>query len=652
MRKILKLFLLVISVLSFAVQSVVAAEFVTIYGDTDSDVLGFTILALRQNADLKRIKAEDILYIDQSEIDENGRFAITLPWIEDKYNIYSNMDFTMYNGGEKANVYVSPITGNDKNNGATAETAFKTLSAACSQAFRVDEIILLDDTDYEEPLAHYGNLTIKGNTPDVKLNLTSEISLNGDLTLDNLTLNNASTVYANGYKLKIAETVASTATLSEGRLTVYGGRKAAELVGDTDLTLLGAKYQAVYGGGNGGAVKGNTNVVLGGKANLADGINDQENSTISPCYVYGGGNDAAVTGKTNVTIEGEAVSKYLVGAGNGTRGTAVDTNIFINGGKVMNVYGGSLNAPLANCDTHITMTDGLAEALFGGCQSQPLTGNAYITLIGGDVSRRVYTGCYNNMDIGVSDVLFGGSGTWDSDCYVTGTTTLAIYPQIKLNTKTELASDNSVNVGVFSGSRTKTQHDSEINTVIYVNDSYSSHNSYLGEKSSKYGFSLKSWLKSFEDYIVKSSEHGRVLGTNMGGTVKIVPDVGYIGTVNGTTYEKKGEAILTTAETTVTFSAMPYNINSMAATKEESMVEGIIDIMGSAIEMEPTLWIVVLEAETNKLVDCSSQDATTSGNKTFRLNCKFEEGKKYIVKAMLWNGSFKPLSMYYSIELR
>ena len=35
----------------------------------------------------------------------------------------------------------------------------------------------------------------------------------------------------------------------------------------------------------------------------------------------------------------------------------------------------------------------------------------------------------------------------------------------------------------------------------------------------------------------------------------------------------------------------------------------------------------------------------TTGQKSFNLNCQFEEGKRYIVKAMMWNGN-------YSIELK
>lgn len=49
------------------------------------------------------------------------------------------------------------------------------------------------------------------------------------------------------------------------------------------------------------------------------------------------------------------MTKYIVGSGSGANGLAeMSTNIRINGGNVMNVYGGSVgSAPTLNCDTNI-----------------------------------------------------------------------------------------------------------------------------------------------------------------------------------------------------------------------------------------------------------------------------------------------------------
>ena len=295
----------------------------------------------------------------------------------------------------------------------------------------------------------------------------------------------ASTIYANGYKFETSESITSI-----DRLNVYGGKKSAGNGGDTNVILLGGLYQNIYGGGNGGMINGNTNVVLGGNANAGDGINDGA-SNISPCMVYGGGENGTVSGKTNVTLKGNAVAKYLVGAGTGTNGTAKDTNIFIEGGKVMNVYAGSRSVTLpSGTVTHITMTGGLAEALFGGCEGVALTGHTYINLLGGEVSRRVYTGCYNDAKEGIG--FFEIKLTYQSDRYVTGTTTLAISPNAKVNTKTGLSGTNILNVGVFSGSRTANQHDAEQNTIIFLDGCYSAFKNKIGEKG---GIATK-YLKS------------------------------------------------------------------------------------------------------------------------------------------------------------
>ena len=65
----------------------------------------------------------------------------------------------------------------------------------------------MDNAAYTDALASYeGDLTIKGNDGAV-LTLPSTVSLKGNLTLSNLTLSGASTIFANGYNLKIDETV-------------------------------------------------------------------------------------------------------------------------------------------------------------------------------------------------------------------------------------------------------------------------------------------------------------------------------------------------------------------------------------------------------------------------------------------------------------
>ena len=177
--------------------------------------------------------------------------------------VITGIPATMVNAESVKTIYVSTTNGNNQSTGETEATAVKTLATAYSKLNGNGNIVLLDNITYSEaPAAYTGNISIKGKTSEVQLTLPSTVSIKGNLEIDNVKLLTKSTIYANGYKLVIGNNVTS-----ESRLTVYGG-KASASVTSTDITLLGGLYERVYGGGNSGAVSGNTNVVFGG--NWAD----------------------------------------------------------------------------------------------------------------------------------------------------------------------------------------------------------------------------------------------------------------------------------------------------------------------------------------------------------------------------------------------
>ncbi len=324
----------------------------------------------------------------------------------------------------------------------------------------------------------YG-FTVKGANSTVKIILPSTVVLRGDLTIDNCVLQGSSTIiYANGYRLNIGKNVTSSSF--DDRLTVYGGSNTSIIRGNTDISLLGGNYKAVYGGGKGKTVSGDTNVVFGGNANINDS-NDDASDKISPCTVYGGGDNAGVGGTVNVTIRDSAVAKFVSGVGSGTGGANVKkTNINIMGGKLMNVFGGSLNSNVIDISVNITVSGGLTEAVFGGCQGKNMSGTVDIKLIGGDISRRVYTGCYNNCDVGFF------SDTWTTHCKVTGTTTLSIGPNAKLATKTGLSSENRTDMGIFCGSRYESAMSGENNILVFLDGCYDSMYRYIGPSQNSY----------------------------------------------------------------------------------------------------------------------------------------------------------------------
>ncbi len=320
--------------------------------------------------------------------------------------------------------------------------------------------------------------TVNGASPSIRLTLPKSLNMQGDLTFSNITLvGDSTTIYANGFKLKIDSNVSTSSR--DDRLTVYGG-SAKGICAETRIELLGGYYKNIYGGGYGFGVSGSTNVIFGGNANFGDS-NDDDSSDISPCTVYGGGYNAAVNGSTNVTICGAAVAKFVSGVGTGSGGAMVSTaNINIKGGKLMNVFGGSLNADVTNLDVSIVMSGGLCESIFGGCQGKNMSGTVDIQLIGGDISRRVYTGCYNDCDVGIF------SNTWKTSCKVTGTTTLSIGPNIKLCTATGLSSSNKVDMGVFCGSRYNSAMSEENNILIFLDGCYESMIGKIGPSSSSW----------------------------------------------------------------------------------------------------------------------------------------------------------------------
>lgn len=391
---------------------------------------------------------------------------------------------------ENAVIYVSS-NGNDTTGDGTEDAPYATLSTAYSMIDNGVVFVLLDNTTFVNPPAHNGALTIKGASSSVTLTLPSEISLAGKLKLDNLTLTTG-TFYANGYTLEISSSVTST-----GNLAVYGGTNGKAYTGNTDVKIYGGTYSKVFGGSNNAAVNGETSVTFGGNANV----------------------------------------EYIFGAGNSTNGTAKVTNVYVNGGNIVEaIYGGSHFATAENNGAvyNVTMTGGKTQAIFGGNIGSSVNGNVFVKLLGGEVTRRVYTGCYNETS-GTVSISF------KTDYYVTGTTVLTIAPGPSLVT------GSYTNRGIFSGSRTASQHDAEQNTIIYLDGCYNTYSGKIGEQ----GWIGQSSFKSHHDYVVQATAGGDVLGTKTAGKVYIAPDEGKWGVIGTETYCDEEAPV--SASTSITF---------------------------------------------------------------------------------------------------
>ncbi len=335
------------------------------------------------------------------------------------------------------------------------------------------KLVLTKDTDISELFASLDmklGYTIEGSKQSVKLILPTSFSLTGPLTIKNVTLSlsSSSVIYANGHRLYIDSDVRSEST--EKRLTVYGGSNNTSVNG-TDITLLGGHYSAVFGGGNGtgGKVNGNTNVVFGGNANLGD-TTDDDSSNFVDSRLFGGSVNSAVTGSTNITLSGNAVIAYISGVGRGDGGQVKTVNINIEGGNVMNVFGGSLSSKITDVTVNITMTGGKAESVFGGSIGSSMVGNANISLLGGEVTRRVFTGCYNDKP------FFGG---YKTDHRLIGTAKLTIGKDMKLCTGSGLSFDN----GIYCGSRYSSHFSEEIIILEFLDGCYNTFKSDIMNES-------------------------------------------------------------------------------------------------------------------------------------------------------------------------
>ncbi len=447
-------------------------------------------------------------------------------------------------GAATKTVYVSSA-GNDSNAGTSADAPVATLTAAYNAG--ATDIVLLDDTVYYNAPSNYsGNITIKGGSQSVKLLIggtdvgaDARPNLKGDLTLDNLTVSGSIMMYANGHKFKVTETV-----LSDEALSVCGGNWST--FESTYLELLGGRWATVYGGSWTQHITGNTNVIIGGNFNYGYTLADCQDE-ICTTKVYGGCFDGEVRGKTNVTIKGNAVVQYVYGASRNDSSYEVsnevyDTNINIEGGTIMNVYGGSETVALSDCTTHITMTGGTVEAIFGGSAGTGMTGHTYVNLYGGNLVRRVFSGCYN-----------GTSGlSLSSTNYVNGTTTLTLAPGFNAS-----LSDSQEDRGIYAGSRVKNQNSAEKNTIIFLDNCYSTFSSKLGDQS---GYSWMG-LASHPNYTVKAGVNGDVYGTDVAGEVLVVADKGYYGKVGSDTTWYKNDIATVGSTTDITFLSIADNFN-------------------------------------------------------------------------------------------
>lgn len=234
--------------------------------------------------------------------------------------------------------------------------------------------------------------TVTGGTLD--FSALTRVDLNSPVTFDNVTVKIAdgASIYACGNTVKVNENVTVT-----GVGYIFGGKYNANVT-NTNLTVLSGTWLGIYGGGGSastrGDVTGTANVTVGGNINPNIDISnhDIENN------VYGGSRRGQVA-VTNVTVNGGKMLK-VYGGGSGVKsadwcdfGT---TNVTINGGTMMGVYGGNAfgAGDGRTVAINVTINGGVMDQVFGGSEWAKITGNITVRVNGGEITRRLYGGSY------------------------------------------------------------------------------------------------------------------------------------------------------------------------------------------------------------------------------------------------------------------
>ena len=415
-------------------KKVVACLIILLHMFVNSYALCFTFKANPDSYDgyatvLVYNDKSEIRYANQFDLNDTKTLMIDIPIDDETFLIKSNVN--VREGIVSDYVYISD-SGDDANDGMSANNPIKSLLRASEILDENQSLCVVGTYSIDGTLQKFDrNLKIMGLNSESYLNIGERLLINCGLEIDKIKISGEPKIFANGYTLIIGQ-----GATSDSRMEVYGGSDESDLTGNTDIRLYGGQYSHIYGGGYYKKVYGKTNITIGGRCNPNDEIDDSR-PDVSKCYVFGGSNCSDVIGGGSaVVLEGGATVRAIYGGSQ--YGSCTKSDICIKGGRAAAVYGGSRTRKVWS-DSKITIQGGIVESIFGASERNDFVGNTVVILEGGQVTRRVYTGCYNDL-----------------------------------------------NVGVFSGSRMNKQKSTEKNLIVFKDGCYDAQRSSIGDKSHKY----------------------------------------------------------------------------------------------------------------------------------------------------------------------
>lgn len=392
---------------------------------------------------------------------------------------------------ERDTVYLS-ASGADTNTGDSEASAVATLARAMKLVKDSGTIHVAGTYPLTEFVATTKEVTYVGGTLDFSGVSDEYVRMQGPATFGDVTVKFKSGPYvywlANHHKL-----VVSADAIIEGTPNVFGGKQISTFTdtytGNTHVELYAGTYLTVGAGNRRGGMVGTSYVKVGGTAQITD--------------LLGG-----------------------IGADYGLM--KGDVKMYIDGGTITNVYGGSSHQGIAN-SVYIEMNGGTVESLYGGNKAANMKhmnystdgtlANVEIVLNGGTVTRRVYGGCYNDV-------------TTTNMNKVYGTVTVTVKEGFTFGTHASWE-------GIRAGSRTKVadyETDCAETTTLTIDDlaAYTAVKAYLrgADSSSMKQYNIINTTDTLN--IPENAENGEITVTSVDNgngtwtsTITVTPKPGY-----------------------------------------------------------------------------------------------------------------------------
>ena len=443
-------------------------------------------------------------------------------------------------------VYVSD-NGTDQAGYGTVARPYRTLNYAIDAVADGGTVCITDSCTIDNENAweaHGKKVTIRGmqeNAASVLYGAAElpRLCINDGAYFTNMTLKllstSANSVHAEGNPVTIAEDV-----VVEGVKEIYGGSRFSE-VQSTDLKLYAGTYEKIFGGSYEKTVLGDTHVTVGGSVNQGIADTTKWSNHEHVYMLYGAGDKGSVAGDTYVTVEEGASFIYVYGGGRSAGSEVSGSTNVVFSGNAMSVYGGSYQG--TNGDVSVKILEGTVQQVFGGCEDASMTGDVNISVLGGEVSRRIYGGCYNECVL-----------SWKTKYSVTGCISVEIGGNANLSLKS-----TDPDKGINAVSRYESAIAGECGILIFNDGTYDANKNKIGSTSFSGNFQKY-------NYLVNAAAGGKV--SVQSGKLKVVSNEGYTATVaveNGAALEPDEDGMYTLPELETTASRKTVTVTFAAA---------------------------------------------------------------------------------------